>query len=153
MYNTDILMEDMESITSIFSRYQVTEAVFQGSSCRVEVRLHARDVVCAVRESAAAGIASDPGVEREERPMGPAQASGKRRCVLLRSPAVGLWYPASDGTAAEGGGSRKRVAGVVRAILSDEKVAAPREGRLLLELAEEASLVGFGDPLAFWEVA
>ncbi|NPV59999.1 MAG: hypothetical protein HPY75_10085 [Actinobacteria bacterium] len=153
MDNTDKLIDDMESITSVFLRYQVTEAVFQGSFCRVEVRLHSRDTVCSVRESAATGVASDPGVRREERPMGPAQAPGKRRCVLLRSPAVGLWHPASDGAAAEGGGGKIRVAGVVRAILGDEMVAAPREGRLLLELAEEASLVGFGDPLAFWEVA
>lgn len=153
MDNTDKLMDEMESITNAFLKYQVTEAVFQGSSCRVEVMLHARDTVCAVRESAAAGAARDPGVRREERSMGPAQATGKRRCVLLRSPAVGLWYPASDGAAAEGGERRTRVAGVVRAILGDEKVAAPSKGRLLMELAAEASLVGFGDPLAFWEVA
>lgn len=144
------ILQKMEHVAEVFRRYQVVEAVFHSNSFRFEARLYPPDALMD-RDGRRTQVPVRPikagkAGARASRPM--AEASS---CVLLRSPAVGVWEPAVTGE--EGKTCRSAIAGNVHTLLGEEKITAPREGKPLKGIAEKASLVGFGDPLALWEVA
>lgn len=144
------LLEDMERVMSSLVRYQVVEAVFQGASYRFEMRISLPHTLGdgeggAIRQAAVKHESDSGDVTATP------DAPGKRRSVLLRSPAAGIWRPASRDVPGKEGGNALSHAGTVHTVLSDEKVAAPRAGRVLMGIAEDSSLVGFGTPLALWE--
>lgn len=144
------ILRKMEHVAAVFCRHQVIEAVFHSNSFRFEARLYPPDVFMDRdgRRAQVSGCPTSAGKAgaRASRPM--AEASS---CVLLRSPAVGVWEPTV--TEEEGKTGRSAIAGTVHTLLGEEKVTAPREGKPLKGIAEKASLVGFGDPLVLWEVA
>lgn len=145
------IVDDMESVATALIRHQVVEAVYGDKSCRVEIRLSPRDALPDREGNRRDRITRRRG-EEQRVPPAVRPAPRTRRCVLLRSPAVGIWRRAAGVAAEERGGGRTSRAGTVLTVLGEEEVAVPREGRLLVELAEEASLVGYGAPLALWEV-
>ncbi|MDI6831783.1 MAG: hypothetical protein QME88_10690 [Actinomycetota bacterium] len=146
MKDADRMVDQMQGVVAGLMRCQLVEAVLQEPSCRLEMRLLPGDPspLGQDRESRH-GLRADG-----ERPL-PSSRGESRRCLLLRSPAVGTWCPPDQGNV-PGVENRAPSAGTVHTLLGDEEVIPSRRGRLLLELAERHSLVGFGTPLALWEV-
>ncbi len=146
MKDVDRIADEMQGMLAGLMRRQLVEAVLQAPSCRLEIRLLPGDPSPSGQDRESRHALREGG----ERPL-PSSGRENRRCLLLRSPAVGTWCPSDRGDVHRGD-NRAPSAGTVHTLLDEEEVIPSQRGRLLLELAERHSLVGFGTPLALWEV-
>lgn len=98
----------------------------------------------------ATGAAGEGGKEHRA-----AACGGRRRALLLRSPAAGTWIPEEETGPEEknaDGPGRERLLGRVTRLAGDEPLTAPAGGNPLKWLVRGVKAVGYGDPLVLWEV-
>lgn len=76
---------------------------------------------------------------------------GRRSYVLLRSPAMGVWSPLAEFEDREAG-EKPAGAGTIHTLLGDEKLLPPGRGKAGMWLVADGETVGYGTPVALWEV-
>ncbi len=94
---------------------------------------------------------SDAGTSRPTPVDSSSKVPRKKSYVLLRSPEVGIWSPPAD-PEYRAAGEKPASAGTVHTLLGDKRLLPPCRGKADMWLVAGGEAVGYGTPVALWEV-